>query len=139
MKELIESLKHLLGLPVLASEHGAKVDDFIVYVHLLMIVLFVGWFGYFAYALFRFSSKRNPKADHHGVRNHASNYIEVIVALIEGFLLFALAIPLWAEAVDTDKFPDPKTSTVIKVAAQQFAWNVLYPGADGQFPKQEFK
>ena len=33
----------LLGLPVLASEHGAEVDKFIIYVHYLMVALFVGW------------------------------------------------------------------------------------------------
>ena len=129
---------------MLASKHGYEVDKFIVMVHWLMIVLFIGWFAYFAYALFRFSAKRNPKADHTGVRNHASNYIEVIVALIEGVLLFAFAIPLWAQAVG--EFPDPKTSTVVKIAAQQFSWNILYPsqkpeakGQDPVFPKQEFK
>ena len=47
--------KHtVLNLPVLASEHGKSVDDLIVYVHILMVVLFVGWFGYFLYALVRF-------------------------------------------------------------------------------------
>ncbi len=144
MNNLIESTRQLLGLPVLASQHGHKVDEFIVYVHWLMIFLFIGWFAYFAFALFRFSAKRSPKADHTGVRNHASNYIEVIVALIEGVLLFVLAIPLWAKAVD--QFPDPKNATVVKVAAQQFAWNVLYPsqkpelkGQDPVFPKQDFK
>ena len=70
-------MEKLLGLPVLASEHGKDVDNLIIYVHWLMIVLFVGWLAYFAYALFRFHRSRNPKADYVGVKNHASNYIEV--------------------------------------------------------------
>lgn len=37
----------LLFMPVLASEHGKDVDDFIVYIHILMAALFVGWFAYF--------------------------------------------------------------------------------------------
>ena len=37
-------MNQLLGLPELASAHGHKVDNFIGYVHWLMIVLFVGWF-----------------------------------------------------------------------------------------------
>jgi cytochrome c oxidase subunit 2 len=40
-------LGKLMGLPVLASEHGKDVDNFIIYIHWLMIVLFVGWMAYF--------------------------------------------------------------------------------------------
>ena len=47
-------MEKLLGLPVLASEHGKNVDSLIIYVHWLMIVLFVGWFAYFVYVLFWF-------------------------------------------------------------------------------------
>src|SRR5262249_46850868 len=127
-------MRELLGLPVLASEHGQQVDDLIIYVHWLMIVLFVGWLAYFAYALFRFHKSRSPKADYIGVKNHASSYIEGAVALVEGILLVGVAVPLWAKAVD--KFPKDSESTVIQVVAQQFAWNVRYPGKDGIFGKQ---
>src|SRR3954466_6969785 len=108
----------ILGLPVLASEHGQSVDNLIIYVHWLMIALFVGWLGYFAYALFRFHRSRNPKADYIGVRDHASNYIEVIVAFVEAVILLFVAVPLWAKTVD--KFPEEKDSTVIQIVAQQF-------------------
>src|SRR5262249_61210132 len=94
-----EFMSSRLGLPVLASEHGGTVDDLIIYVHLLMIALFVGWLAYFAYALFRFRRSRNPKADYLGVRNHASNYIEVAVAAVEGVLLLRVAVPLWGKRV----------------------------------------
>lgn len=127
----------ILGLPPVASEHGQAVDNLIVYVHWLMIVLFVGWLGYFLYALFRFRRSRNPKADYFGVRNHASNYIEGAVALVEGILLVGVAVPFWAKAVD--KFPKPQDSTVLQVVAQQFAWNVRYPGKDGIFGKQDMR
>jgi Heme/copper-type cytochrome/quinol oxidases, subunit 2 len=130
-------MKELLGLPVLASEHGKDVDNLIIYVHWLMILLFVGWLAYFAYALFRFHKSRNPKADYVGVKNHASNYIEGAVAIIEGVLLIGVAVPLWAKAVD--KVPKDSESTVVQVVAQQFAWNVRYPGKDGIFAKQDMK
>ena len=125
----------ILGLPPLASEHGKDVDNLIIYVHWLMIVLFVGWLAYFAYALFRFHRSRNPKADYVGVKNHASNYIEGAVAIVEGVLLIGVAIPLWTKAVD--RFPDEKTSTVIQVVGQQFNWNARYAGKDGVFGKQD--
>ena len=51
-------MEKLLGLPVLASEHGKDVDNLIIYVHWLMIVLFVGWIAYFVYVLIRFRKSR---------------------------------------------------------------------------------
>jgi cytochrome c oxidase subunit 2 len=128
-------MSKLLGLPVLASEHGRQVDDLIIYVHWLMGVLFVGWLAYFAYTLFRFHRSRNPKADYFGVRSHFSSYIEGAVALVEGVLLVGVAIPFWARAVE--KFPKESESTVIQVVAQQFAWNFRYPGKDGTFGRQD--
>jgi cytochrome c oxidase subunit 2 len=130
-------MNKILGLPVLASEHGQDVDNLIIYVHWLMIVLFIGWFSYFIFALIRFRKSRNPKADYIGVKNHASNYVEAAVALIEGVLLIFVAVPLWAKAVD--KFPEAKDSTVLQVVAQQFAWNVRYPGKDGEFGRQDMR
>src|SRR5215510_634478 len=111
-------MEKLLGLPVLASEHGRDVDNLIIYVHWLMIVLFVGWLAYFAYALFRFHRSRNPRADYVGVKNHASSYIEVAVAAVEGVLLIFVAVPLWAKAVTV---PKEVASTLVQVVGQQFS------------------
>ena len=130
-------LHKFLSLPPLASEHGKTVDDLIIYVHLLMIVLFIGWLAYFAYSIFRFHRSRNPKADYVGVKNHASNYIEGAVALVEAVLLIFVAVPLWAKAVD--KFPDKSKATVIHIVAQQFQWNARYAGKDGEFGRQDMK
>ncbi len=127
----------LLGLPPLASEQGRHVDNLIIYVHWLMIALFVGWFAYFIYALIRFRRARNPRADYHGVRSHASSYLEGAVALIEGVLLVGIALPLWAKAVD--KPPDKTKSTVVHVVGQQFNWNAMYAGPDGEFARQDMR
>jgi cytochrome c oxidase subunit 2 len=127
----------ILGLPPLASKNGQDVDNLIIYVHWLMLVLFIGWVIYFFYTVNRFRSSRNPKADYVGVRNHASSYIELAVAAIEAVLLIFIAVPLWAKAVD--KFPPAGESTVIQVVAQQFAWNARYAGPDGIFGRQDMK
>jgi cytochrome c oxidase subunit 2 len=124
-------------MPVNDSGQGAGVDDLIIYVHVLMAALFVGWIGYFFYVLFRFNKKQNPKADYVGVTSHASTYVEGIVAIFEAVLLVGFAIPVWSRAVD--KFPSEKESTVIKVIAQQFQWNGWYPGPHGVFCSQDQK
>ncbi|HVY69078.1 MAG TPA: cytochrome c oxidase subunit II [Verrucomicrobiae bacterium] len=130
-------MEKLLGLPVLASEHGKDVDKLIVYVHYLMLALFIGWLAYFIYVLFRFHKSKNPKADYVGVRGHASTWIEVAVAAIEAVLLIGFAVPLWAKVVSD--YPPEKDSTVMRVVAEQFGWNVRYPGKDGTFGKADAK
>jgi cytochrome c oxidase subunit 2 len=127
----------LLGLPILSSQHGEDVDKLIFYLHVLMIALFVGWSAYFFYAIWRFRASRNPKADYVGVTNHASSYIEVAVAIAEGILLFALAVPLWAKSASA--FPDPAQSTVLRIIGQQFNWTARYPGPDGVFGKSSLE
>jgi cytochrome c oxidase subunit II len=127
----------LLGMPPLASSNGQDVDDLIIYVHWLMLALFIGWIFYFAYAVWRFRASRNPKADYVGVKSHASSYVELAVAGVEAVLLIFIAVPLWAKAVD--KFPPADQSTVIQIVAQQFAWNARYAGPDGKFGAQDMK
>jgi cytochrome c oxidase subunit 2 len=119
------------NLPIDASSTGHGVDELIIYVHILMGLLFVGWIGYFLYAIMRYSKKLNPKADYYGARGHATTYLEVIVALVEAVLLIGFAFPVWSHAVD--QFPNEKDATVIKVIAQQFQWNGWYPGPHGKF------
>ena len=135
--EKILNLDDLLKLPELASKHGKDVDSLIVYIHWLMIALFAGWIVYFFYAIFRFHHTRNPKADYVGVTSHASSYVEIAVAVVEGVILIFLAIPLWARAVD--EFPAEKDSVVVQIVAQQFGWNVRYQGKDGIPGKQDMK
>ena len=127
----------VLRLPTLASKNGAGVDALMVYVHWLMLALFIGWLIYFCYALYRFQARRNPKADYVGVRNHVSNYLELTVAAIEALLLIAIAVPVWAKNVS--QFPPASESTIVQVVAQQFAWNVRYAGPDGIFGRQDMK
>ena len=128
---------NVLHLPTLASKNGAAIDVLMVYIHVLMFALFVGWIVYFGYALYRFRQSRNARANYHGVRSHASNYLELAVAAIEAVLLIGIAVPIWARAVD--KFPAASESTVIQIVAQQYAWNVRYPGHDGIFGRQDMK
>jgi cytochrome c oxidase subunit 2 len=130
--------KYILGLPPLASENGQDVDNLVIYVHWLMIALFVGWIIYFCYTVNRFRKSRNPKADYIGVRSHTTSLgVELAIVGIEAFLLIVIAVPLWAKAVD--KFPDAKDSTVIQIVAQQYAWNARYAGPDGYFGHQDMK
>ena len=122
----------LLGLPVAASAHASEVDHIMVLVHWLMLVLFVGWGAFFVYVLFRFRSGRNPRASYEGARGRFASVVEGGVLLAEIVLLAFFSIPFWSANVDAEPTAHHGT-TEVRVVAEQFAWNIHYPGADGMF------
>jgi cytochrome c oxidase subunit 2 len=126
-----------LGLPALASSHGGQIDNLIGWIHIFMLILFVGWGAFFLYCLIRFRQSRNPVADYRGVTSHRSTYLEVGVAVVEAVLLIGFAIPLWAARVDA--MPPENEALVVQVTGEQFAWNVHYPGADRVFGRTDVK
>jgi len=133
----MEFFSKLLFLPEVASAHGKGLDELLIYVHLLMAALFVGWLAFFVIAVFKHRRSANPKADYVGARSHFSTYAEIGVAAIEGLLLLGFAVPLWANSVD--RFPEEKDATVIQIMGQQFAWNAHYAGPDNKWGKQDVK
>ena len=126
-----------LGLPLLASTHGGQIDNMIGWVHVFMLILFVGWGGFFAYCLVRFRRSRNPVAIYTGATTHASTYSEIGVVVVEAILLFGFAIPLWAARVDHK--PPESEALVVQLTGEQFAWNVHYAGPDGKFGRTDIK
>jgi len=135
MSELTK-LENFMGfdlVPVMASEHGAQMDAVNAYVHWLMLILFIGWITFFIYSLVRFRASANPKASYHGVTSHKNTAVEVAVVLAEVVLLFGFSIPLWTNW--SSEFPKEKDSVVVRVVAEQFAWNFHYAGPDGKFGK----
>jgi cytochrome c oxidase subunit 2 len=59
------------------------------------------------------------------------------VALVEAVLLVGFSIPAWAERVSD--IPSDSEAIVVRVVAEQFAWNVHYPGQDGIFGRTDIK
>ena len=126
-----------LGLPALDWAQGQQIDNLIAWIHVFMFVLFIGWGGFFLYALFRFRKSRNPVANYAGATSHVSTLLEGAVLVIEMVLLFAFSIPLWAARVD--HLPSESEALVVQVTGEQFAWNVRYAGPDGKFGKTDVK
>ena len=124
-------------LPVVASAHGQQVDRVIFIVHILMFLLFIGWGLYFVAVLFKFGKKRNPRASYEGAHSHVSTVFEVGVILFEAVLLIGFSIPFWSRQVVA--LPSGHDVVEVHIGAQQFAWNIHYPGPDGQFGKTDWK
>ena len=118
-----------------ASAHAAGIDRMVDWVHILMLPLFVGWIVFFVCVLIRFRKGRNPQANYRGASGKANKVVEIGVCIAEVVLLVSFSIPLWSERVDA--FPDESEAVVVRVVAQQFAWNFWYPGVDGVFGKAD--
>ena len=64
-------------MPPNYSAHGGQLDDLNLYVHWLMLILFVGWGLLFAFVLVRFRASKHPKALDHGTKSHISKWAEI--------------------------------------------------------------
>ncbi|HKT80383.1 MAG TPA: hypothetical protein VJP86_09185 [Vicinamibacterales bacterium] len=126
-----------LWLPIQASTHAQEVDHMIHLVHWLMLALFVGWGAFFVFVLFRFRKGANPKASYDGAKGKFAKSTELAVVVAEMVLLFFYAIPGWATRVGA--FPAENEAVVVHVIAEQFAWNIQYPGKDGKFGRRDIK
>jgi len=120
-----------LGLPVEASAHATSIDQIIVIVHWLMAVTFVGWSGFLIYVLVRFRRGAHPTASYEGASGTWARLAGIGVVAAEVILLVFFSIPTWSARVDA--FPSEQQATVVRVVAEQFIWNVQYPGPDGTF------
>jgi cytochrome c oxidase subunit 2 len=125
----------LLGMPVAASTHAAEIDNMTAIVHWLMMVLFVGWGAFFVFVLFRFRRGANPRADYTGAKGKFAKGVEIGVVVAEMVLLIFYAIPAWATRVR--EFPAESEAVIVRVVAEQFAWNVVYPGPDRMFGRTD--
>ena len=124
-------------LPADISTHGAAIDQLIVVIHIFMAVLFVGWFAFFVYLLIRFRQRPGHAAQHHVGHFKLPTYLEAGVLVFEVVLLAAFSFPIWKQY--RQEPPDESKALRVHVIAEQFAWNVHYPGRDGKFGRRDPK
>ena len=137
------TMTELFKSPPPITEHGWNVDRVLVFVHVLMGVLFVGWSLYFLYCIFKFRESNHPKADYHGARSKFwTTLAEYGVIAAEVVLIVCFAIPLWAEVMNDEKLAEIKANAKdgsgleIHILAKQFDWSARYAGNDNKFSQQ---
>ena len=119
-------------LPKGASTFAAEIDAMLYLVHILMAIMFVVWGIFFIMFLVQFRSGKGRKVEHGGYpRGIIPISMIVFIAVFDAYMLYGYDIPFW-DHLKKD-FPDASKSTVVRVVAQQFVWNVHYPGQDGKF------
>jgi cytochrome c oxidase subunit 2 len=124
-------------LPINVSTHGEAVDQLINVLHVFMALLFVCWGIFFVYCLIRFRQGANPQARYEPIQSKTSKYLEVVIVVFEAFLLVGLSMPVWSDFKSA--LPSESEALTVHVMAEQFAWNVHYPGGDGVFGRKSFE
>lgn len=136
-------MKEFLGfklLPGVASEHGAALDNMNLYIHWLMLILFVGWGTYLCVAIWKFRSGANRKANYQGAKTKLSSYAEIAVVIVEVLMLVGFSIPFWLEwSTKWRKVAKTEGTVAVRVVAQQYQWNFHYPGPDGIYGPTDAK
>ncbi len=125
-----------MGLPVAASTYAGQVDMALHILHIGMAIIFVLWFAFFVYCLFRFRAGKNPQASYAGWKGHMSSFLpDVLVLSFELWLIFALGLPVWADI--KQNFPPAEESNVVEMVAEQFSWGFQQAGPDGQLGRRD--
>ena len=119
-------------LPPLASQHGAGIDAMLSYLLLTTGTSLLVAFTVLAWLVWSGGRRR------HITSRLAAYRTEVIASLVIGMAMAAVAeggvvaigLPVWQEYFAASQRDD---DVQIEVTAQQFFWNVRYPGPDGVF------
>lgn len=116
-------------LPVAASAHASEIDRVLVGVHEHMAIQAIAWGLFFIYVLIRFRSGARPRPAAGPLKPLVPALAIAAVILGDAVLLATTALPAWhARSV----FP-VNAPLEIRVTAEQFAWNIQYPGPDRRF------
>jgi len=120
----------------LASRHGAGIDAMLHYLLVTVGALFLTACLTLAYFIWR-GSRREQIGSRLATRRTErllSAVLGVGMAVIAEGGVLAIGIPVWSEYFDAVPPPD---AIRIEVTAQQFMWNVRYPGPDGRFGRTD--
>ena len=122
-------------LPVAASAHAASLDAVLREMHWHMLVIFVLWLGLLIWALVRFRAGANPEARQQDVRGLWPALAIGAVILGDIVILATEALPAWSARM----LPPPAGAAPleVRITAEQYAWNIHYPGPDAVFGRTD--
>jgi cytochrome c oxidase subunit 2 len=119
-------------LPPVASAHGVGIDVMLLYLLVATGLLIVVGHAILGYFILRFSRAEEVSPTLPGQR--AQRFWSVAPALLMTILaeggVLVLGIPVFGQLY-TDG--PPEDAVLVEVTAEQFTWNVRYPGPDGTF------
>jgi cytochrome c oxidase subunit 2 len=122
-------------LPQAASGHATALDAVLLSVHAHMLLIFVAWLALFVIALIRFRKGANPEPRERGIKGTVAAIAIALVIVGDVIILATLALPAWAARNEPPPFDVQPVE--IRVTAEQFAWNIHYPGPDRAFGRTD--
>ena len=117
-------------LPESISTFGGKIDRLFYGILVLTSIVFFGVQGTLIAFLIQYRARPGVKAYY----THGSHRAEIIWTIIPAVILVILAFMgqgVWAEV--KMRMPSKEKAVDIRIQAEQFAWNIQYPGPDGKF------
>ncbi len=115
--------------PESASAHGAIVDTQFFYTLIVTGVIFILAQVGLGLFVWRYRERPGQTAYYY----HGNNKMEVIWTSATAVLFYVMVSLGYGVWVDLYIQAAPEDAIRIEVTAQQFAWNIRYPGPDGQF------
>jgi len=117
-----------LWFPENVSTYGVQIDQLFTIILWITGVIFALVEGALLVFLIRFRHRAGRSA----VYVHGNTRVEIVWTVIPALIVIWLAASsqrVWARI----QGPPPPHQLEVEVKAEQFAWNIRYPGPDGQF------
>jgi len=121
--------------PPVYSSFGHSIDSLFYWIFWITTLTFVAVEGVLVWFCLKYRKNPGRKA----VYTHGSHKLEVAWTVIPTIIFVIIGVAsndawAWAKNPTSSKYPRAdEFKTTLKITAQQFAWHVHYPGADGQF------
>jgi len=115
--------------PESASTHGDALDTQFIYTLIVTGAVFILAQLGLGYAIFRYRERPGQTATY----SHGNDKMEIIwtsATTVVFYIMVLLGYQIWVEMYIEAA---PSDAVRIEVTGQQFAWNIRYPGPDGQF------
>lgn len=124
---LASALPIWMKLPENVSTYGGQIDGLFRLILWITGVIFVVVEALLLFFLFRYRHREGRVPRY----THGSNRLEVIWTIVPAVICVILAL-LSRRSWEEIKQRMPKQAMNIEVTAEQFAWNIRYPGPDGK-------
>jgi cytochrome c oxidase subunit 2 len=118
----------LSWLPEDVSPYGAGIDALFYGIYYITTAAFFLVTSLMIVFLIKYRRQEGRRA----VYTHGNTMLEIVWTIVPALVFIGLGIASKTKWDDL-KVNIPETDTIIQVTAQQFNWEVLYPGPDGQF------
>lgn len=119
-----------MGFPESFSTIGPKVDQLFWAILWITGIFFFLVQGGLLFFVIKYRAKPGKKASY----VHGNTAIEIVWTVVPALILLFLTIAsqkVWVEIRSPHQVP--KNPTQVRILAEQFAWNIRYPGPDGLF------